>query len=624
MKAVDLIVNSYLPESLRSDSHDYSSSGIKKLLKSVSDVSPDDYGKIIDELKDLGRNAAYTQGATITLSDLESPFDRSPFFEDIDKQTRYILNTEKDENTRKKKLTSLYMRYSEMLGNMSKEMSNRKGGNLVNIIASGARGNPEQHKAMITTPAIYTDYKGDVIPFFIKNSFADGLSIPEYLAGTYGARSSVILGKSQTARAGALGKDLFKSLVYQSVTSDKDTSGNFIDLDKNDLSAYGRVLAKDTGKYPRGTLIDRKILNDIRGNKSIDKIYVYSPLSTVSEYGLPAEAVGVSYTGKLPTIGYQAGITAAQAHAEPLAQSSLNSKHLGGIAKDGRKNISGLQYIEEFLQSPENFKDAAAVSPIMGSVSSIKDAPQGGKYITIESKNGDKKEDVYVLPNMEIFVKPGDKVENGDIISDGLADIEDVMKYRGLGSARNYMAKRLRKLFQDSGHFSDLKNSEVIARGMLNKVLVTNPDGVGDYMYDDIADYNAIEAKYEPPKSAKYYKTDKNLLDGKYLEKHTLHYTIGTKLTPRMIDRIKKAGIDEVLASDVPPSFEPIMVRARESSMKGNRDWLARQSGSYLKSNLQESAIRGYDTNLMSNLNPLPRMAYGVDFGKNVKETGRF
>lgn len=618
MKAIDLLVNSVLPPDMQRDSFDLSAKGVKSLLSDLAMTHKDEYADIIDKLKDIGRNLVYQQGATITLNDLKAPFDRQKVYDEMDAKVKLIRATVKNKKEQKKLIKQTYQEYSSVLDNLTKQFTSDTPNGLSRIVQSGARGNLTQQKAIVTSPSVYVDYKGDTIPLFVRKSFAEGLSLPEYLAGTYGGRAAVIEGKKNTAKFGGLVKELGAVGVQQVVTKIRDDSNNFIDLDADDISAYGRVLAKDTSGYPRGTLIDKNVLAKLRGagNKTL---YVYSPLSTVSEEGIPAEAVGISYNGTLPGMGYQAGITAAQSLGEILAQSSLNAKHFSGLSKGGaKKNISGGNYIEQFLQSPENFKDRATVAKVSGTIEDIKPAPQGGSYIYI------KGEKHYVLPDLSIDVKKGDKVERGDIISDGLADVEDVVKYRGLGSGRRYFARRLRQLFNDSGHYADLKNTEVLARGLINKVKVTNPDGIGNYLYGDIADYNAIAANYEPPKSAKDYDITKENIEDKYLEQPVLHYTIGTKLTPRMISRMKKAGFTKVKASDIEPPFEPVVVRMREAPMKGSQDWLAKQKSSYLESNLIGSAIRGSDSNVKSNINAFVRMGQGVGFGEHVEETGKF
>lgn len=49
---------------------------------------------------------------------------------------------------------------------------------------------------------------------------------------------------------------------------------------------------------------------------------------------------------------------------------SLSSKHSGGMTQ-GKKSYSGLETIIQFTQSPEKFKDHAAVATVDGKVEAI-------------------------------------------------------------------------------------------------------------------------------------------------------------------------------------------------------------------------------------------------------------
>ena len=173
-----------------------------------------------------------------------------------------------------------------------------------------------------------------------------------------------------------------------------------------------------------------------------------------------------------------------------------SSKHTAG-AFQGRKSFAGLPYILQFTESPEEFKDRAAVAEVDGKIDKIYDAPQGGKYIKI----GDTES--YVLPGFEIFVKPGDKVERGDILSDGLADPEDIVRLRGIGEGRKYFVERFKQILDDSGAKANKRNLELIARGFIDKVRITNPDGMGGFLPDDIVSSNQLEANYSPEENRK-------------------------------------------------------------------------------------------------------------------------
>lgn len=295
-----------------------------------------------------------------------------------------------------------------------------------------------------------------------------------------------------------------------------------------------------------------------------------------------------------------------------------NSKHEAGMFK-GKKSYSGLDVITQFTESPETFKDRAAVSEHDGKVESIKDAPQGGSYITV---NGTEH---YVHPNMEIYVKKGDTVEAGQIMSDGLADPEDITRLRGIGEGRRYVTDRLKQIFDDSGAKAHRRNVELFARAFVDHVRITDQDGMGDFLPDDIISYNLLEANYSPEEDSKVYNIDDKNVIGKYLQKPILHYTIGTKIRPSIVKHIKESGIgDKLLLSEREPRFEPVLTRLSETTTKPvTNDWLGKGVASYQKSNYIDSAIRGSRTNIKENINPYVRMSQ-PDFAEKIWETGKF
>ena len=292
-----------------------------------------------------------------------------------------------------------------------------------------------------------------------------------------------------------------------------------------------------------------------------------------------------------------------------------NTKHLSG--KFGKKRTyAGMDVITQLLQSPETFPHKAAVSAVAGRVENITDAPQGGKYIHVQGQ------EFYTPSGQEPTVKSGDDVEAGDQLSDGIVDPYEIVKYRGLGEGRRYYVSRLKEAFKDSGLGEPMSlNLETIARGALDHVRVDSPEGMGEYLPDDMASYSRMAANYEPPKDTAFVNTAKAV--DKYLQVPALHFTIGTKLTPKMLKHISDAGISQVAVSSAEPAFVPDMVRLRAASHT-EPDWMARLGSSYLGAGLENSAIRGKDTNTESNYSVIPRLAKGVGFGKTVERTGKF
>ena len=281
----------------------------------------------------------------------------------------------------------------------------------------------------------------------------------------------------------------------------------------------------------------------------------------------------------------------------------------------GKKSYSGLEYIAQFTQSPEEFRDRAPLTDEDGVVESVDEAPQGGTYITV---NGNK---YYAGLGHEVLVKHGQTLEAGDQLAEGLIDPEDVVRTKGLGAGMLYYAKRLNQMLEDSSAGTDMRNTEVLARATMRHVKVDSNDGIGSYLPDDVVDYRALMKTYTPPETSKILKPSDAI--GKYLQKPVLHYTVGTRITPSVAKDIERNDYSEVLADDMQPQFSPVMVRLRAASHT-NPDWLASMSTSYLAKQLNESSTRGDDTNILHNTDFRPRLAVGAKFGENVRETGEF
>lgn len=758
MKAIQYLINSVLPEDIRDYTRTYDTKSINELQSLIAEKYPDRYRDIMDKLMDIARKSVYYSGQTLKLSDFKPPFDKEAALEEMHKEVQFLRRNIKDENKKNKAIMEVYERYATKLEKDTLNAAKEKHNNLYNSVSSGARGSPFQLKALITTPALYTDYKGRTIPFFVKKSFGEGLSIPEYLASTYGTRASTIAIKKSTAKFGGWGKSLFRPVANMMITSKKDLSNNGIDLDIDDSSLYGRVLARPAGGFAEGTVVDRDVLNSLK-TKGVKTVIVHSPIATVSPEGISAEAFGLDYNKRLPRIGeFHAGIAAATSISEPAIQGGLclhqdtevmlwsqqfkkikdlkpgekvisiskdgkslvpeeiisvidqnirnvyevifsvddieysvvctrqhrfkiygelkdlpvqeifdsnlcldvrgdpakitqiryvglqhcfdieisgdthlfvlkngllshnSSKHEAGGFKGKKRTFSGFNYINQFFESPEHYKSRAPLAESDGRVERITPAPQGGTYIVV---NGIEH---YADPDSHIEVKEGQEVEQGDQLADGLVDLEDVIRLRGLGEGRRVFVETGKQLLDDSNAPAHKRNLEVLARGIVDKVEITDPDGLGDYLPGDIVSYNALEASYVPDKDAKKVKiNDKNVnLKGKYLQAPVLHYTIGTKLTNKMLDHIKRTGItDELYVSDNEPGFSPVYVRLREVPNKGNTDFLERANAPYQAKNYVESAVRGYKTNIKDNIDPFVRMSM-PDFAENVDKTGRF
>lgn len=617
MKAVDFLVNSALPEDLRDYSRKYDKKGMTDLLNLIANTYPDRYEELSKKLQDLGRDASYTVGSTITLDDFDIGYDKRPDIERMKKEIDLIERNVKNEKEKELKKLKTYSNYSNLINDSVLESAKKNPNNgLANIILSGARGSPSQLRSIVATPAMFTDYQDKVIPMFVENSYADGLSPHEYAASVFGVRKGVIATKESTQDAGYVGKMATQASADQLVTSDDCGTHNGISLQPDDETLVGRVLRKPSGGFPAGTVVDRKTANKIR-NSGDKNIIVGSPLTCEKTKGMCAKCHGTLPGNKeLPPVGYEAGITAANAIFEPLAQASLNTKHEGGSFSGDKKEFAGLSYIEQVLQSPEEYPSRAAVSEVDGKVEKIEKAPQGGTNVYIDNQKH------YISPEFEPTVKEGDEVEAGNALSDGLLDVEDIARTRGIGEARNAFVSTLGQVLSDSKIKANKRNLETFARSAVNHVKINDFDDEAGFLPGDITYYNDLSGNYTPSQNAK--RMAPSTATEKYLEQPALHYSIGTKLKPSMVKNLEDSGIDEVYASDTQPKFDPFYNRVT-ANKHNDPDFLVRLSTSYLKSNLNDAATKGLTTDVENNTHFAPPLiGNSPNFGNDIKRKGTF
>lgn len=405
-------------------------------------------------------------------------------------------------------------------------------------------------------------------------------------------------------------------IAHRLVVTDKDDDTAFAPqmpvgypVSTDDPDNEGSCLAEDIGGYKRNTLLTPKILGDLK-NRGFDKILIRSVMvGGPANGGVYSLDCGVRESGSLPNKGDFVGINAVQAISEPLTQGAISSKHSGGVAgADSGKAISGFKFINQLIQVPKHFPGGAVHSELDGTVTKIEDAPQGGKYIYV---NGEKhyvgRSDEKDIP---ITVKVGDRVEAGDVLTEGIPNPAMIVKYKGIGEGRRYFTKMFRDALNNAGVPSHRRNVEMLSRGLINYVKLT--DEVGDYAPDDILPYSMIEKDYQPREDAK---TDNpESMEGYYLEKPVLHYSIGTKLRPSVIKELREFGIKRVVAHKDPPPFEAEMVRGMAHVSK-DPDWATRLLGAYNKDSLLEGARRGA-TSSAESTSYVPAITFGEgDFG---------
>lgn len=585
------------------------SKGIGKLFSELADKAPEQYQKVVSDLTRLGFEISTRQGTSITLKDLVSPVDKDKLWDEFDK---FKTNVEKSDDPQSIKDKKIFDRYNDMMSSMEKEilakgLSENK--SLAKIVLAGSRGSPSQYRGTIATQGIVVDAEGKPkmdIP--IKSSFAEGLSLPEYLTTSFGTRSGEVLKKISVAQGGYGSKQFARALMPLQIAEMDCETLNGITVSTEDSESVGAFLAKPVSSYNRNNEVTSKVLNDLK-NKKIKNIVIRSPMTCQSNKKNHTGALCQMCVGKrekgMPALDSYVGLVAGTAVAEPLTESAMKARHSGGAATSLGGN-QGFKLINQLANIPKTFVGKAPLAQEDGFVTRVEKAAAGGYFISIND------EEHYIGIDQDPLIKVGDRVEQGQVLSTGLVDPSEVVKYRGIGDGRKYYMEAMKKAFTESKLPVNRRNFELIAKAAIDHVKITSSDGIGDYLPDQTVTYSAIEKDYKPRENSKMTRLD--FAYGKFLEKPELHYTIGTKITSSVISTLKENDIESVLVNDKPPGFEPTMVRLVDIP-EYNDDWMYVLNSTNLAKRFVNMVNKGA-TSDVKGPNPVAGLAYGVDFGK--------
>lgn len=341
-----ILVNSVLPEMFRDYNRALGADELEDLLKRIIKEDPDSYREVSAKLMRLGARAAYDTGTTLKLSDLEAPFDNTEMYRRLDQVEDAIQNDKTLTPAQKReKLADIYDQIYTETKKKAYTVADSKGNGFAMQVKSKARGNQDQLSAMINTPGIYKDPKGNTVPMFIRHSYAEGLSPAEYWAGSYGARTGVVSTKFATANAGALGKLFSSASIEQVVTEDDCNTIAGMPVKTDDKDNIGCVLASDIGGYKAGTVITKSVVSDLQKQK-VEDILVRSPITCGAKNGVCSHCAGIRENGKFPEIGYNLGLNAASALAERVAQGSLNCLAEGTLVRMADGSTKPIEKVE--------------------------------------------------------------------------------------------------------------------------------------------------------------------------------------------------------------------------------------------------------------------------------------
>lgn len=484
----------------------------------------DNIPKILDKIKSLGFKYATKSGVTWGIDDVKIPAGKFDVIAKAKKAAEVVDGQfnegllSADERLRKN-IEIWHGAKSEIEKLIPDTLE--KNGSVYDLIYSGARGSFSQITQMIGMKGLIQNTAGETIEFPIISSMKEGLTPIEYFITTHGSRKGLTDTALNTAKAGYLTRKLFvvaQDLIISEVDcgtkdglviSRHGASGIETPLAKN---IKGRVLAEDVKDsndkilFEKGHLLNKHNAAVIE-TSGILSVKVRSPLTCKSVQGVCAKCYG-NDLGKNQQIslGEAVGTIAAQAIGEPGTQLTMRTFHAGGTASVGGDITQGLPRVEELFEKRAP-KNPAMISHVDGMVTDIK--IEGAEKVIVilpeaesksKTKTKKKSETEYrVSYNRTPFVKIGGKVQKGDLITDGSADLDELFEFGGKDKTLEYIVREVSKPYELQGESVSRKHIEVILRQMFSRRKVIHP-GDTTLTTGDIVDQYTLELENEPVK----------------------------------------------------------------------------------------------------------------------------
>ncbi|MBI3634509.1 MAG: DNA-directed RNA polymerase subunit beta', partial [Candidatus Yonathbacteria bacterium] len=489
-----LLFNSVLPSNFPYVNKDIT----KKELENIIDEIINTHGidatpAILDKIKDFGFKYVAKSGITWGIDEIKIP---------AEKQATITAAREEAEVTRgeyNEGLLSEDERYARTIeiwqdarNKIEKMMPGtlEKNGSVEDMLKSGARGSISQIVIMGGMYGLIVNTAGRTLDFPVIPSMKEGLSPVEYFVTTHGSRKGLADTALQTAKAGYLTRRIVDVAQDAIITEEDCKTKEGKNIKKENLVGFdipfaqnlrGRTIAEDLKTangavlFEKGHLMTKKDAQKAEA-LGITSALVRSPLICRTVYGICRKCYGLD-TGRneFIKIGEPVGVIAAQAIGEPGTQLTMRTFHAGGVASAGGDITMGLPRVEEIFERRMP-KSLAIVSHTNGVVTEVMKDEKKLKIVILPTEGESKKKgdamEYETSMKRTSFVKIGDTVNKGQLLSDGSADIDEVFQYAGKDAAEDYIITEILKIYELQGASISHKHIEVIIRQMFSRLKI--------------------------------------------------------------------------------------------------------------------------------------------------------
>ncbi len=446
--------------------------------------------KMMDRMKDLGFKYSTKSGITISINDIKVVPEKAAILAEADKvvdKTNAMF--EKGLLDEKGRYEAVIKKWEEVNKQVSKcveaQFEADKYNPLCDISNSGARGSIKNFSQVCGMRGPMANTTGQTIEIPIKSSFREGLTVSEFFISTHGARKGNTDTALKTADAGYLTRRLI-DVSHDIIVNEEDCGcdagtmvSDIINEKENTVISslqnrlYGRTSMRDVVNPNTGEIIvhANELISAAKAKEIVDagikEVEIRTLFTCKCDHGVCRKCYGLNLaTGNEVEIGEAVGVMAAQSIGERGTQLTMRTFHTGGVA--GADITQGLPRIQELVES-RNPKGEALISEISGEILEINE--NGGRSEIVVANKYDKK--TYMTNfGSKVIVKVGDKVKNGQQLTDGSINPKQLLEVSDVKAVQRYILKEIKKVYKLQGDEISDKHVEVIVRQMLRKMTV--------------------------------------------------------------------------------------------------------------------------------------------------------
>ncbi len=510
-----LLFNSVLPKDFGYLNQDIKKKDISNIIsRLIEKYGIDDTAPILDKIMRFGFKYVTYSGSTFGYSDALVPEKKKEIIDNSKKTSLEIQDQYQEglisEDERYRKTIELWEKTKGMVEDVIVENLDASE-SIYDMVTSGARGSSSNMLQMAGMKGVIVNAVGRAIDFPILHSYKEGLTPIEYFITTHGSRKGLTDTALKTASAGYLTRRLHDVAQDVVITNeDCKTKRHIIAKEENydgiirslASNVQGRVLSADVKDakgnvlFKKGTLMSKQDAEAVE-QAGVTEVAVRTPITCGNIHGVCQKCYGLDLgRNDMVKVGEAVGTIASQSIGEPGTQLTLRTFHAGGVT--GLDITTGLPRIEEIFENRSNIKSPAVVNKEDGVVADVRTV-EGVKVIEVLCDkeviiNKEKtKTAIYELDKRRTpMVKKGDRVEKGDLLTDGSARITEIFEIGGIERAQDYVVTEVAKVYELNSAPVAKKHIEIITRLMFSRRKITS-QGDTRFSTGDVVEYYEFE-----------------------------------------------------------------------------------------------------------------------------------